>query len=55
MSITSKLIILAFLIFIVITLASVMRHALMILPFVATGFYIYWKSGENDEGESGSL
>jgi hypothetical protein len=55
MSFLAKLLILAFVVFTVLALASVMRHALMILPFVATGFYIYWKSGENDEGESGSL
>ena len=55
MSFLAKLLILAFVVFTVLALASVMRHALMILPFVATGFYIYWKSGENDEGESSSL
>lgn len=55
MSFLAKIMILAFVIFVFVTLASVMRHALMILPFVVTGFYIYWKSGENEEGESGSL
>lgn len=55
MSFLAKLLILAFVVFTFLALASVMRHALMILPFVVTGFYIYWKSGENDEGESSLL
>jgi len=55
MSFLAKLLILAFAAFAFLALASVMRHALMILPFVATGFYIYWKSGENEEDEWESL
>jgi hypothetical protein len=55
MSFFAKLLILAFVVFTVLALASVMRHALMILPFVATGFYIYWKSGEKEEDEWESL
>jgi hypothetical protein len=50
----AKLLLLVFVAFIVFALASVIRHALMIVPFILTGFYIYWKSGEkeNDEWES---
>jgi len=55
MSFLAKLLIIAFVVFTVLALASVMRHALMILPFVATGFDIYWKSGEKEEDEWESL
>ena len=27
----------------------VLRHALMILPFIATAAYLYWDSGKNDD------
>lgn len=55
MSYIAKLLILAFVVFVFLALASVLRHALMILPFIATGFYIYWKSGEKEEDEWESL
>jgi len=35
---------------IVLLLSTVLRHALMILPFVLTGWYLYWRSG-GDESE----
>jgi chromate transport protein ChrA len=55
MSFLAKLLILAFVVFVFLALASVIRHALMIVPFVITGFYIYWKSGEKEEDEWESL
>ena len=33
---------------VVLALSLVMRHALMILPFVLTTYYLYWKSGEDE-------
>lgn len=30
-------------------MSVVLRHALMILPFIATGAYLYWDSGKNDD------
>jgi chromate transport protein ChrA len=55
MSFLAKILILAFVVFVFLALASVIRHALMIVPFVITGFYIYWKSGEKEEDEWESL
>jgi len=55
MSFLAKLLILAFVVFVFLALASVIRHALMIVPFVITGFYIYWKSGEKEDDEWESL
>lgn len=37
----------AILFFIMMTV--VLRHALMILPFIATAAYLYWDSGKNDD------
>lgn len=37
----------AILFFMVMTV--VLRHALMILPFIATVAYLYWDSGKNDD------
>ena len=37
----------AILFFLVMTV--VLRHALMILPFIATAAYLYWDSGKNDD------
>ena len=37
----------AILFFLVMTV--VLRHALMILPFIATVAYLYWDSGKNDD------
>lgn len=36
-------------IFFFIVLSVVLRHALMILPFIATAAYLYWDSGKNDD------
>ena len=37
------------LIFALVALTIVLRHALMILPFVATAAYLYWNSGKDDD------
>ena len=33
---------------VVLAMSMVMRHALMVLPFVLTAYYLYWKSGEDE-------
>ena len=33
---------------VLLALSVVMRHALMILPFVLTAYFLYWKSGEDE-------
>lgn len=42
--------ILLLILLLVLLMSTVLRHALMILPFILTGWYLYWRSG-GDESE----